>query len=150
MADATLVLRDIHQSAAPAWWPPAPGWWMLAAFALIAVVLWQLWRARKARQRRVVARLFDDALAGDGNLPMQVAAMSGLLRRAARRRDPRADTLQGDAWLAFLDAGDPSRPFSQGEGRLLLEGGFRREADPTQVAALQTLVRARFIRWMTQ
>ena len=91
--------------------------------------------------------------------------MSELLRRAGRRRDPAADRLHGDAWLEFLDgsAADAgkrrgrkpaSRPcagpdrFSQGPGRLLLDGGYRREVDPGQVAALRAIARSRFLDWM--
>jgi hypothetical protein len=148
MNDPGLVLRDIHASPAPAWWPPAPGWWLLAAVLLAGVAACLLWRRHRQRRIRRVMRLFDEALAADTGPSAQVAAMSQLLRRAARRRDRRADTLAGDAWLAFLDAGDPRAPFSQGDGRLLLEGGFLREADPARVAALQPLARARFIDWM--
>ena len=31
------VLRDIHLPADPAWWPPAPGWWLLLGPALLAI-----------------------------------------------------------------------------------------------------------------
>ena len=76
--------------------------------------------------------------------------MSELLRRAARRRDPAADRYEGDAWLRFLDA-DGKRPqFSTEVGRLLLEGGFRREVDATAVAALRPLARQRYLSWMSQ
>ena len=155
MADATLVLRDIHQATAPAWWPPAPGWWMLAALLVAVLVLWRWWRLRKVRRLQAIARVFDDAVApasnpGEIELPAQIAAMSSLLRRAARRRHPHADTLQGEPWLALLDGNDPRRPFTQGEGRLLLEGGFRKDADAEQVAALRSLARQRFIAWMTK
>jgi hypothetical protein len=50
----------------------------------------------------------------------------------------------------YLDANDKRRPFTSAAGRLLLEGGFRREADPQQVAGLRTLARARFIEWMAK
>ena len=26
-----LPLKDVHPGLAPSWWPPAPGWWMVAA-----------------------------------------------------------------------------------------------------------------------
>ncbi|MEP6880575.1 MAG: DUF4381 domain-containing protein, partial [Dokdonella sp.] len=32
-------LRDIHLPADPSWWPPAPGWWILAAI-LLGVTIW--------------------------------------------------------------------------------------------------------------
>jgi integrase len=150
MADPTLVLRDIHATAAPSLWPPAPGWWLLAALLLAAGVALALWRRARARRRRRILQLFDEALAAAANAPAQVAAMSALLRRAARRRDRHADTLQGEAWLAFLDANDSSRPFTRGDGRLLLDGGFQRDADPARVATLGRLARARFLEWMTR
>jgi len=168
MQAATLVLRDIHQTAAPPWWPPAPGWWLLAAIVLLAVVAWGWFAARRRRYRRSVAAVFDDALRAAPGAAAEVAAMSELLRRAARRRDPSADRLQGEAWLRFLDAAPPavakgrarksagakpgstSQVFTHGPGRLLLEGGYRREVDPAQVAELRPLVRARFLEWMVK
>ena len=148
MAGATLVLRDIHQPDAPAWWPPAPGWWLVLAVLVLAAGAAWWWRRRRRERLRRFAALFDDAVAGAQSAPAQVAAMSELLRRAARRRDAAADRLQGEAWLAFLDAGDARASFSRGAGRLLLEGGFRRDVPPQAVAALQSLARARFLEWM--
>lgn len=156
MADNTLVLRDIHITPAPPWWPPAPGWWLLAAalLAVIAVVVVALQRRR--RRRRAIAELFDRSVDAAGSPPAQVAAISELLRRAARRRDALADRLQGEDWLAFLD-GEPGKrrkavsaatAFSQGAGRLLLDGGYRREVDASDVQALRRLARARFLQWM--
>jgi cbb3-type cytochrome oxidase subunit 3 len=150
MQDPLLVLRDIHQPPAPPWWPPAPGWWLLFALVLVAVATWSYWHRRRQRARRAIVAMFEGALAQAANPPAQIAAMSELLRRAARRRDAHADTLQGEAWLAFLDTGDARRRFSQGAGRLLLDGGFRRDADPQQVAVLRELARERFVGWMTK
>jgi hypothetical protein len=150
MQDATLVLRDIHQPAAPAWWPPAPGWWIVAAFVLAAVLGYALWKWRGRQRQHRIAGIFDGTIQSADSAPAQIAAMSELLRRAARRRDPHADKLQGNAWLEFLDAGDQRRPFASGAGTLLLEGGFRRDADVEAVAALRVLARQRFIEWMVK
>lgn len=146
--DATLPLRDVHQPDAPSLWPLAPGWWMLiAALAIVALAVY-LWQRRRQRRRREIARVFDQALEAATTPAQEVAAMSELLRRAARRRDREADRLQGEAWLEFLDRGSKRRDFVEGPGRLLLDGGYRREADPAQVAALRELARQRFLRWM--
>ena len=153
MADG-LVLRDIHVSPAPPWWPPAPGWWVVAGVLLLLVALLWWWRARVRRRRARIAELFDHSVADAQSPAEQVAAMSELLRRAGRQRDPAADRLEGEAWLAFLDA--PARrgrraegtPFSQGAGRLLLDGGYRREVDPAEVEALRRVARQRFLQWM--
>jgi hypothetical protein len=148
MAAATLVLRDIHRPEAPAWWPPAPGWWILALVLLLLAFAALWWRRRRQRRERLLQALFDDALAAASTPPARVAAMSELLRRAARRRDGDADRLEGESWLAFLDAGAKEAPFTRGAGRLLLEGGYRREVPPHEVAALERVARARFLDWM--
>ena len=152
---AGLVLRDIHVSAAPPWWPPAPGWWVIVGVLLLLLALLWWWRARVQRRRARIAELFDRNVAEAESPAGQVAAMSELLRRAARGRDPGADRLEGEAWLAFLDAVPARRgrrtadaPFSQGAGRLLLDGGYRRAVDPGEVEALRRLARQRFLRWM--
>jgi len=76
--------------------------------------------------------------------------MSELLRRAARRRDPAADRYEGEAWLCFLDADGKQPQFSTDVGRLLLEGGFRRDVDASAVDALRPLARQRYLMWMSR
>lgn len=143
-----LTLRDVHEGTAPALWPPAPGWWVvLGCVALAAVVI--AWHRRRRRQREAaVLRVFDDALDRAATPSQQVAAMSELLRRAARRRHPGADTLQGEAWLGVLDEGLAQPVFSAGAGRLLLEGGFRGDVRADDADALREIVRQRYLAWM--
>lgn len=148
MSPDALVLRDIHQPPAPAWWPPAPGWWVVAAIILVIVLLSYAFAARRKRRQLAIAALFDGSIERAGSPAGRVAAMSELLRRAARRIDPAADRLQGEAWLAFLDGEKGATEFSQGAGRLLLEGGYRRDVDASQSRALQALARRRYLQLM--
>ncbi|MBJ6981454.1 DUF4381 domain-containing protein [Luteimonas sp. MC1572] len=147
MQDA-LPLRDIHASVAPAWWPPAPGWWMVMAVVALALAALFAWRWRRVRRRRRHEHAFDAAVAAAVSPAQQIAAISELLRRAGRLRDPSADRLQGEAWLAFLDADDAAPRFSGDAAALLIDGPFRRDADPVAVDALRRTARARFLVWM--
>jgi hypothetical protein len=146
-ADPSLVLRDIHSPPAPPLWPPAPGWWVLAALVLTAVLAlaWRGWR--RHRRRRAILRLFDDTLRQSPTPAARIAAMSLLLRRAALRRDPESGALDGDAWIAFLDRGSREPLFDDDDAQWLLEGGYRREADPAAVERLLPRVRARLLEW---
>jgi len=76
--------------------------------------------------------------------PGKLAAASLLLRRAAKARDPTAVSFAGEAWLRFLDGDDPAQPFSTGAGKLLRDGGFRREV-AEDVAPALLLARQRFV-----
>ena len=146
--DPALVLRDIHQPPAPPWWPPAVGWWLVAAVVLLAIGAWA-WRAwRRRRARLALERLFDAGIAAAGTPAARIAAASTLLRRAARARDPGAAALQGDRWLAFLDAGMGAPLFAGEDGQLLLDGGFRRDVDAARADALVARARQRFLDWM--
>ena len=140
--------KDVRVLAAPSWWPPAPGWWVVLGVVLLLAlaVFWWL-RSRKRRHERVI-RLFDIEVDAAHSPAAQVAAMSGLLRRAARRKDAAADRLQGEDWLQFLDSGMEPPVFVDGVGRLLLEGGFRADVDPQAVQALRTVARQRYLDWM--
>lgn len=143
-----LALRDVHEGIAPAWWPLAPGWWVLLA-AIVAIAAFFAWRSLRSRRRRdAVLRLFDDAVDRAGTPALQVAAMSELLRRAARRTQPDADTLTGEAWLRVLDEGLPQPLFATGTGALLLDGGFRPEVAAGDVEALRDIARQRYLHWM--
>ena len=143
-----LRLHDVHAGSAPAWWPPAPGWWVALALVGIVLALLASWRIRRRRLDAVILRLFDLAVADAGSPSRQVAAMSELLRRAARRKDAGADTLDGEDWLRFLDAGLPQPVFSAGAGALLRDGGFRTDVAANEVDALRVVARARFLDWM--
>ncbi len=143
-----LPLHDIHPGIAPSWWPPAPGWWMVAAIILMVAAVLAGWWLRRRRQQWALLNLFDEAIDGAETQAQQVAAMSELLRRAARRRDPGADRLEGDKWLQFLDDGLPGHPFTNGAGALLRDGGFRADVAEGDVAALRILARQRYLSWM--
>ena len=143
-----LRLHDVHAGSAPAWWPPAPGWWVALALVGIVLVLLAWRRIRRRRRDAAILRLFDQAVADAGSPSRQVAAMSELLRRAARRKDAGADTLDGEDWLRFLDAGLPQPVFSAGAGALLRDGGFRTDVAANEVDALRVVARARFLDWM--
>ncbi len=145
------VLRDIHVPADPAWWPPAPGWWLLAMLVIVvlAIALRVLHRRLGERRwrHRIVAELDpivarhardrdDVRLAGD---------LSNLLRRAACVLDPAAVALHGEAWLRFLDSRIGGDAFAQGVGSVLVDAPWRRSAE-LDADALVSLVR----RWLVQ
>ena len=144
-----LELRDIHLPPEPSWWPPAPGWWLLTL--VLMVVAWMLarflhqhWRARR---RRLALQAEFDAALGLADPQAQLAAISQLLRRAARLRSPAAAALVGEAWLEFLDqAGGPEPAFfTQGAGRVLRDGPYRAAPDAAQLAALRAPARHCFL-----
>lgn len=143
---AELVLRDVHLPPAPSWWPPAPGWWMVFAVLLVVALAVLAFAVRRRRRVQSWQRLFDEA----ARLPQanqRIAAISELLRRAARRTDANADRLQGEDWLRFLDGGK-RRDFRAGPGRVLLDGGYRREVADEDAARLLPPARERFLELM--
>jgi hypothetical protein len=152
-AAAGPVLRDIHVPLDAPWWPLAPAWWLLIAVLLVALAfashrVWRAWRV--ARLRRVLLRAHDElaaAHAAPDDGAALVAGLSLLLRRASKRHAPQALRLRDEDWLAFLDGGDPARPFREGPGRLLLDGPYRARIDAHDAQALSALVRERLARF---
>lgn len=143
-----LPLKDVHPGLVPTWWPPAPGWWLL--FGAVVLVAFGLWRWQHVRRRRInaLARYYDDTLAQAATPVARVAAISELLRRAARRIDPQADRLEGDDWLRFLDTGLKQPVFLHGPGELLRDGVYRPDVDPAAMEALRVVARQRYLDWM--
>lgn len=146
MSPAELPLRDVHLPPPPPWFPPAAGWWWVGAAVLLvaAVVVWLLVR-RRARLQRWQQLYAADSVGASPSA--RIAAISVLLRRASRRLHPQADTLQGEAWLQWLD-GRKGHDFSRGPGRVLLEGGFRPHTDDGELRALEPVARRRFLQLM--
>jgi len=146
-AQPALQLRDIHLPAEPGFWPPAPGWWILAAllFVLLARAAWvatQRYRLRRQRQR-ILAML--DALEKDtGTTPEKIAQVSILLRRLALMHYPRqrVAALTGNDWLGFLDESGGGGRFSHGPGRVLASAPYQPALpDDLDTRALGELVR---------
>lgn len=130
-AAATLDLRDIHAAAAPAVWPPAPGWWLLAVLLIALLVISTLWLLRRYRSYRLKCQIMDElnALTNSRTKESSVAfltQLSVLLRRIALRRYSREQvaSLTGSDWLRFLDATGGGGDFEHGVGQVLEVGPY--------------------------
>lgn len=147
--DPLAGLRDIHAAPAPGFWPPAPGWWLLALLLAAAALAATLWLRRRLRARRfrrqamreldtIAARCTDDAA---GALP---GAVNVWLRRIALHVHAAEEvaSLTGAAWLAFLDETGGGGEFSNGAGRVLASAPYRPHTQPVPRAALLRLARA--------
>lgn len=118
--DAQLLaqLRDIHGAADPGWWPPAPGWWVLALLLLLALALALralLRRLAVARRRRRWLQALD-ALERESNPAERphdyLAGLNRLFRAVAVKAFPGTGCarLQGSAWVAFIRSLLPEDP----------------------------------------
>ena len=67
-------LQPLIEPATVPWWPPAPGWWLLAA--LLPLLLWLLWRNRQRWLPRRKAKLVTEAPLD----PLREAALEELKR----------------------------------------------------------------------
>ena len=139
---ANLPLRDVQLPPAPSWWPPAPGYLMIGGVVLLLLVamafLW--WQRRRRRQRWL--QLFDQELATTADAAAELAAIAGLLRRAARQTQPGSESLRDDAWWQRVD---PEGTLSAARRSLLAEGAYRPRVDVNDVAALRSWARERYL-----
>lgn len=111
-------LNDIVVPGAVAWWPPAPGWYVLAG--VLAVVLayvllrrWQRWQ--RDRYRRLA---LEELAAIKKEGPVAAMALPALLKRTALSAWPREDVaaLTGPDWHRFLDKSAGMNQFCSGAG----------------------------------
>lgn len=139
----SLPLRDIHLPEAVGWWPPAIGWWLLpiVILTMAALLVWLIRRVRRMTPAKLALRELD-LLQRDAELSAdeKLRRLSVLLRRVCLSIYPREDVagLTGDAWLRWLDQPLKEPGFSQGPGRILLDGAYRRApaADTDALLAL--------------
>ena len=131
LATPALDLRDIHAAAPPAFWPPAPGWWVLAVLLLVVLLVTGLWLIKHLRQRRYRRQILDEferitRCYSKDNCAEFIAAQSTLMRRIALKRYSRSQvaSLTGSAWLRFLDETGGNGQFERGVGRVLKDGAY--------------------------
>lgn len=148
---AGIDLHDILAAPPPEFWPPAPGWWVLAAMLLGALIFsgWRLTAAWRLRQRRTHILSELESLSTDS--PTQVATrVSTLLRRVALMCFDRREVapLTGNAWLAFLDRTGGNGAFVNGAGNVLATAPYLSSPNVTGIDNEALIVLAR--QWITQ
>jgi hypothetical protein len=125
-------LRDVHLPDPVSWWPPAPGWWIVAGLvvlsALICVWMIKNWRKTKPRRTAIAElRVVSESYHPNQNDQWVVQRLSEIIRRYAMTAFPRAEVagLTGNAWLQFLDRTGQTNQFTEGAGRLLKSEPYR-------------------------
>lgn len=131
-------LKDIVAPPDVSLWPPAPGWWILAAGcaatgAILVAIAVARYR-RNAYRRQALLELER----------VEARDISTVLKRAALAAWPRAEvaSLSGEEWRAFLDRSARMNAFSRGTGRDLEALAFGGTGDvPAVLAAAKAWIR---------
>lgn len=99
-----LPLADIRLPGEVPLWPPAPGWWILAALVLIGLVVAVI-QFRRYKKRRVQRELaLKELMQIDLQTYTASTKINEVLKRAALAYLPREEVaaLTGSKWKAFL------------------------------------------------
>jgi Domain of unknown function (DUF4381) len=126
-------LRDIHLPPQIGYWPPAPGWIILAVLIVLGIAV-TLYYVRRRHQQQKAYRY---ALASIEQLSYQNAhnqrdkipgQLSILLRRVALHYFPRNEIagLSGQAWLDFLNESGKTTAFTSKTGQQLLTTPYQK------------------------
>jgi len=155
--DPLSQLADIHLPAEIPFWPPAPGWWALAALLLLALALLGRRQLQRLLLQRKLARALheleqvhsawqrqqgsDTATRNAAGLEL-LYGFNKVLKRVAlvTTANPEVPRLTGAAWLRFLDSCGKGSEFTTGVGRVLADGTYR-PAFNADVDALHELCR---------
>ncbi|MFH1215169.1 MAG: DUF4381 domain-containing protein [Pseudomonadota bacterium] len=132
-------LRPLHSPPPVSWWPPAPGWWLLAGLVLlVSFLIFFRYRGRRVRRYALaeLASLDHSVLAADEYL----FRLAALLKRYALYCYPSSgvEDLTCDDWLRFLDDHGGNGAFTKGCGQVIGNDLFRpvTHADPVALKEL--------------
>jgi hypothetical protein len=140
-----LPLRDIHLPGPIGWWPPALGWWLLAALMLVAVALYAVhyYRARHKRAALKAMTRVRAALEQGAEPVACLQFLSTILRRFAMTSfaraagEPDVAGLIGERWLRYLDGRWSRTDFSAGLGKRLVAAPYVRPNSIERATALE-------------
>lgn len=130
-------LRDLALPAEVSLWPPAPGWWILAASVVVSVAILTVMAVRHHRRnayRREALQQLET---------IEAASISSVLKRAALAAWPRAEVapLSGPTWLAFLDRTGRMTTFVKGPGQAIEAMTFGASVPATDAEAARAAAR---------
>ncbi len=119
-----LKLKDIYLPPPVSFWPPAPGWWILALLFTLVLIFGGI-QFEKAPDELALLR-----------------SLSQLLRRLALTfyTNEQVASLHGTAWLDFLDKTGKTKEFTQGAGKVLGTVLYQQKAE-LEIDALFPLVK---------
>ncbi len=145
-ADPLAQLHPLREPGLIGWWPPAPGWWLLSALALLTLAAgaWLLYRhiRRKAYRRAGLARLaeIERQYAVDRDRAAAAQAINAMLKGVALNAFPRRDiaAASGAEWLAFLNSTMPAGP---GFAPASVTDPYRPDAGEIDIAELLQVAR---------
>ncbi len=131
-------LKDIHLPPPVSFWPPAPGWWILAVLLISSLFIGGVlfYRQHKKRKPKTEAlRILKDLQILYQNSKDEVVSLrnlSNLLRRTALTfyDNDEVASLQGSSWLEFLDKTGKTKEFSQGAGKVFGNEVFQQKVNP--------------------
>lgn len=148
-------LRDIHLPPPISVWPQTLGWYLLLALLVVSIMYGSIklyhYTMRRSYQKKLMSELHRLVALYTDSPVKSLENISIFMRCIALAMFPREDVagLKGEAWLRFLDQqGEavkrmPNNPFnhqfSQGVGRVLLEGPYQKEIQ-TDIKALLLLI----------
>lgn len=105
------LLHDIAVPPPTPWWPPAPAWYWLLAFAMVILIVFTLqailhWQRNQYRREALaeLRRLRIESAALEQRATA-IVALATLLKRTALSAWPRSQVaaLTGPVWVAFLE-----------------------------------------------
>jgi hypothetical protein len=130
--DLLRQLDDIRGLGHIAWWPLAPGWWVLIAIIVLSVAVTILvylrrraWRSSWKGEAAFLLINLEKNLTVD-NAQKTAAFLSVTLRRIAMRCFSRTECagLQGATWLQWLRTHDPDHFNWPDAGSILIEAPY--------------------------
>ncbi|MBB5321229.1 DUF4381 family protein [Marinobacter oulmenensis] len=141
--DPLAQLRDIHLPSGAGWWPPAPGWWLVATLLLLTLTGLALFLYRRYRNnqwRREARRQLRQLAQSQHPTADWFGQLNALLKRVARQRFPerRPQSLTGPDWASFLLTTAPaSQADQQAQVRAMVEASWQPHPTLDTESALQ-------------
>lgn len=133
-------LHDLEVPEPVSWWPPAPGWW-LVALVVVSLIVGVALKIRQQQQRNLYRKAgLEQLMQIKSSDPNAAQAVSALLKRVALAAYPqdnaRIAPLFGENWVNFLNACCARQVISGGAAALLATDLYR-PAGASELAPLK-------------